>query len=63
MEENICKQSSWLRIKIQNVQTTHAAQYQQNKQPDQKMGGKSKQTFLQRRHTWLTNTGKDAQHH
>ena len=33
------------------MQTAHAAQYQQNKQPNQKMGGRSKQTFLQRRHT------------
>ena len=35
------------------------------KQPNQKVGKRPKQTFLQRRPTdrWLTNTGKDAQHH
>ena len=27
------------------------AQYQENKQPNQEMGRKSKETFLQRRHT------------
>ena len=34
-----------------NVQAAHAAQYQKNKQPNQKMGQRPKQTFLQRRHT------------
>ena len=29
----------------------HAAQYQNNKQPNPKMGRRPKQTFLQRRHT------------
>ena len=35
------------------------------KQPNQKVEKRPKQTFLQRRPTdrWLTNTGKDAQHH
>ena len=33
------------------MQTAHAAQYQKNNQPNQKMGRRSKQTFLQRRHT------------
>ena len=28
-----------------------AAQFQKNKQPNQKMGQRTKQTFLQRRHT------------
>ena len=28
----------------------HAAQYHKNKQPNQKMGQRTKQTFLQRRH-------------
>ena len=46
MGENICK---W--INGQNIQTAHAAQYQKNKQPNQKMGRRPKQTFLQRRHT------------
>ena len=29
----------------------HAAQYQKNKWPNQKMSQRTKQTFLQRRHT------------
>ena len=37
-------------INLQNIQTDHAAQYKKRK-PNQKMGGRSKQTFLQRRHT------------
>ena len=35
---------------FQNIQTAHTAQYQKNKQPNQKMGRRSKKTFLQRRH-------------
>ena len=31
--------------------------------PIKKMGQRTKQTFLQRKHTELTNTWKDAQHH
>ena len=33
------------------LQAAHATQYQKNKQPNQKMGQRTKQTFLQRRHT------------
>ena len=51
MGENICKQSDWQGINPQNIQTAHAVQYQTNEQPNQKMGRRSKQTFLQRRHT------------
>ena len=51
MGENICKRSSWQRINLQNIQAAHAAQYQKNKQSNQKMGGRPKQTFLQWRHT------------
>ena len=40
MGENICKQSNWQGINLQNIQTAHAVQYQKkkNKQPTQKMG-------------------------
>ena len=38
-------------IYLQTIRTAHIAQYQKNKQPNQKMGRRSKQTFLQRRHT------------
>ena len=34
-----------------NIQATPAAQFQKNKSPNQKMGQRTKQTFLQRRHT------------
>ena len=34
-----------------NIQVAHAAQYQKNKQPNQKVGRRPKQTFLQTRHT------------
>ena len=55
MGENICKWSNWQEIYLQNIQTAHAAQYQNKqtatKQPNLKMGGKSKWTFLQRRYT------------
>ena len=48
MGENNSKQNNWQRINLQNIQ---AAQYQKNKWPNQKMGQRTKQTFLQRRHT------------
>ena len=38
-------------INFQNIQAAHITQYQKNKQPDQKVGKRPKQTFLQRRHT------------
>ena len=33
------------------MKATPAAQFQKNKRPNQKMGQRTKQTFLQRRHT------------
>ena len=36
---------------LQNIQAAHTTQYQKNKQPNQKVGKRPKQTFLQRRHT------------
>ena len=51
MEENNSKQSNLERINMKNIQACHAAQYPKNKQPNQKMGQRAKQTFLQRRHT------------
>ena len=35
---------------LKNIQATPAAQFQKNKQPNQKVGQRTKQTFLQRRH-------------
>ena len=51
MGENNSKQSNWKRINLKNIQAAHAAQFQKNKRPNQKMGQRTKQTFLQRRHT------------
>ena len=34
-----------------NIQATPAAQFQKNERPNQKVGQRTKQTFLQRRHT------------
>ena len=56
--KNIKKQpSEWERIianettdNLQNIQV-HAAQYQKNRQINQKMGGRPGQTLFQRRHT------------
>ena len=43
--------ASWQKSNLQNRQSVQAAQYQQNKQPNQKVGRWPKQTFLQRRFT------------
>ena len=51
MGENNSKRSNWQRINLKNIQAAHAAQFQKNKQPNQKMDQRTKQTFLQRRHT------------
>ena len=39
------------RINLKNIQAIPPAQLQKNKWPNQKMGQRTKQTFLQRRHT------------
>ena len=51
MGENNSKQSNGQRINLKNMQGTPAAQCQKNKRPNQKVGQRTKQTFLQRRHT------------
>ena len=38
-------------INLKNIQAAHAAQNQKNKQPHQEVGQRTKQAFLQRRHT------------
>ena len=50
MGENICKLSNRQAINLQNIETAHEAQYQKKKTIE-KIGRKSKQMFLQRRHT------------
>ena len=46
MGENNRKWSNWQRINIKNIQAAPAAQFQENKWPNQKMGKRTKQTFL-----------------
>ena len=60
MGENNRKRNNWQRFNFQNIQGAHTTQYQQNEQPNQRVGKRPKQTFLQRRHT-MANTWKDAQ--
>ena len=50
MGENKGELSNWPGINRRNIQIAHAAQYPKNKQPNQKMGRRPKETFLQRRH-------------
>ena len=50
-EKIIANEATEKRINLKNIQAAHAAQYQKNKQPNQKMVQRIKQTFLQRRHT------------
>ena len=49
MGENISKWTDQQGINFQNTQKANAAQYQKNEEPNQKMGRRHKQTFLQRR--------------
>ena len=50
-EKIIANEANDKRINLKNMQEAHIGQYQRNKRPNQKMGQKTKQTFLQRRHT------------
>ena len=50
MGEDNSKWNMWQRINFQNIQAAHTTQYQKINQPNQKMGKRPKQTFLQRRH-------------
>ena len=47
MGENNCKCNNLQKINLQNIQAAYVAQYQENKQPKQKMCGRPKQAFLQ----------------
>ena len=60
MGKNNSKWNNWQGIILHNIQEAHAAQYQKNEQPNQKVDKRPKHTFLQRR---VVNTWKDAQHH
>ena len=47
MGENNSKRSNWQRINLKKIQAVHAAKFQTNKWPNQKMGQRTKQTVLQ----------------
>ena len=51
MGENNSKQTNRQRINLKNTQATPVNQFQKNKRPNQKVGQRTEQTFLQRRHT------------
>ena len=52
MRETIWKLCNLLGIiNFQNLQAAHAAQYWKNKQPNQKMGRRPKEIFIQRSYT------------
>ena len=60
----LIRRSNWQTTNLKNIQATPAAQFQKNNRRNQKMGQRTKQTFLQRKtYRWLTNTWKDVQHH
>ena len=46
LEENICKQCNQQGLNFQNIQTIHTTQQQENKQPNQKMVRRPKETFI-----------------
>ena len=50
-EKIIANEAPDKELMSKNIQETSAAQFQKNKRPNQKMGQRTKQTFLQRRHT------------
>ena len=49
MGKNNSKWNNWQRTNLQIIQAAHAAQYKKSKWPNQKVGLRTKQTFLQRR--------------
>ena len=48
MVENNSKQNNLQTINFQNIQAAHTIQYQKNKQSNEKVSKRTKQTFLQR---------------
>ena len=50
-EKIIANEATDKEFNLKNIQATPAAQFQKNKPPNQKMGQRTKQTFLQRRRT------------
>ena len=50
-EKIIANEATGKKINLQNIQAAPVAQFQKNNQHNQKVGQRTKQTFLQRRHT------------
>ena len=50
-EKIIANEATDKELISKNIQATPAAQFQKNKRPNQKIGQRTKQTFLPRRHT------------
>ena len=51
MGENHNKWCKWQRTNLENIQATPAAQFQKNKWPNQNTRQRTKQIYIQRRHT------------
>ena len=57
MRENKSKRSNGQRINLKNIQATPAAQFQKNKQPNQKNRPKNETDISPKKtYRWLTNT-------
>ena len=50
-EKMIANEAMDTEFNLQNIKATPAAQFQKHIRPNQKVGQRTKQTFLQRRHT------------
>ena len=51
LQKKIANETIDKKLILQSIQVTLATQYQKNKQPNQKVGKRPGQTFLQRRDT------------
>jgi len=51
MEKTTANETTDKGLISKNIQAAHTTQYQKDKQPNQKVVKRPKQTFLQRRHT------------
>ena len=51
MGDNNTKRNNQLRINFQSIQAAYTISPRKNKQPNQRVGKRPKETFLQRRHT------------
>ena len=64
MGENIYKWWDWQGVSLQNLQTAHGAQYEKNKQPNQKNWQKTKLDISPKKtYGWPRGTQKDAPLH